>query len=253
MEISQVLAQSGLTDKQSMVYLALLELGTSTVHLIANKAGIKRPTTYLILDELQGKGLVSVVPRAKKALYTAESPEKMIQDLNKKQEMLKRFLPNMLALYNTKKEKPQMQIFEGKEGVLEVYKKVFSSPSVDFFCTISDVMGAFPELPEELKKKALARQIKVRELLTQSPADLVHAKNMPQHEFYENRFVPGGMEFLTDNVFFQDSVAFFSYSPYLFAVVITSKGVVTSLKTIFNMAWQASEKYKNVVKEKPAA
>lgn len=247
MEIVNVLKQVGLDEKEAQVYLALLELGTATVHPISNKAEIKRPTTYLILEQLVKKGLVSVVPRAKKALYTAESPEKIIGDLHKKQEMVKRFMPNLLALYNAKVEKPQIQLFEGKEGVLEVYKKVFASPAVDFFCNISDVMSVFEFMPGELKNMALAKKIKVRELLTQSAEDLIHARKMPQHEFYENRFVPKNMQFLTDNVFFKDSVAFFSYSPYLFAVVITSKGVVTSLKTIFEMAWQSAEKYEKVV------
>lgn len=248
MDINEVLKQIGLNAKEASVYLALLELGTASVHPIANKAGIKRPTTYLILEDLQRKGLVSIVPRVKKVLYTAESPEKLLSDMHKKQELIKRFMPNMLAMYNAKKDKPQIQLFEGHEGVLEVYKKVFSSPSVDFFCTISDVLGSFPELPKELKEKALIKKIKVRELITQSQADIQHAKNMPQHEYYENRFVPKNFEFLTDNVFFQDSVAFFSYEPYMFAVVIKSKGVVTSLKSIFELAWRGSELYKNVIK-----
>jgi len=249
MEISEILVKTGLNNKEAAVYLALLELGTATVYPIATKAGIKRPTAYLILNQLQQKGMVSVVPRATKALYTAESPEKIIQDLLKKQELVKRFMPDMLALYNTKKEKPHIQLFEGKEGVLEVYKKVFASPSADFFCTIGDVLGSFSELPKELKERALMKKIKVRELLTQSSFDIEHARGMPQHEFYENRFVPAGMEFLTDNVFFQDSVVFFSYKPYMFAVVITSRGVVTSLKTIFELAWQGSSEYKKIIPE----
>jgi sugar-specific transcriptional regulator TrmB len=250
MEIINVLKTAGLDEKEALVYLGLLELGTASVQVIASKAGLKRPTTYLILDSLQAKGMVSIVPRAKKALYTAESPEKIIGDLHKKQEMVKRFMPNMLALYNAKVEKPQIQLFEGKEGVLEVYKKVFASPTVDFFCNISDVMGAFSYMPGELKDLALAKKIKVRELLTQGKDDIIHAAKMPQHEYYENRFVPKNMEFLTDNVFFKNSVAFFSYSPYLFAVVITSTGVVTSLKTIFEMAWQSAETYDKVINKK---
>lgn len=250
MELTDVLKLIGLQPKQADVYLALLELGTATVNPIATKAGIKRPTTYLILDDLAKKGLVSVVPREKKVLYTAESPEKIAGDLNKKQEMLKRFMPNFLALYNKKVEKPQIQLFEGKEGVLEVYKKVFASPTVDFFCNISDVMGVFSYMPGELKDLALAKKIKVRELLTQGKDDIIHAAKMPQHEYYENKFVPKNMEFLTDNVFFQNSVAFFSYAPYLFAVVITSTGVVTSLKTIFEMAWQSAETYDKVMNKK---
>ena len=248
MEITDLLQSIGLTDKEASVYLALLELGTATVHPIAMKAGIKRPTTYLVLEQLQQKGMVSVVPRTSKALYTAESPEKILTDLNKKQELVKRFLPNMLAMHNKKTEKPQMQLFEGKEGVLEVYKKVFASPAVDFFCNISDVMGIFQDMPSELNQLALQHKIKVRELLTQDAADLAHARKMPQHEFYENRFVPTNLKFLTDNVFFGDSVAFFSYEPYLFVVVITSKNVTISLRTIFEMAWHSAAQYSEIIK-----
>lgn len=81
MEIVDVLKTAGLDEKEAQVYLGLLELGTASVQLIASKAGLKRPTTYLILDSLQAKGMVSIIPRAKKALYTAESPEKIIGDL----------------------------------------------------------------------------------------------------------------------------------------------------------------------------
>src|ERR1035438_9680580 len=107
MEISEVLNQIGLNVKEASVYLALLELGTATVHPIASKANIKRPTTYLILEDLQRKGMVSVIPREKKVMYTAESPEKLITDLNKKQELVKQFMPNMLALYNAKKDRSE--------------------------------------------------------------------------------------------------------------------------------------------------
>src|SRR3954470_21610564 len=111
MEILDTLKQAGLNEKQAAVYIALLELGTATVHPIASKAQVKRPTTYLILEELQAKGLVSVVPRVKKVLYTAENPEKIISDLGRKQELMKRFMPQLLALYNAKVDKPQVLLF----------------------------------------------------------------------------------------------------------------------------------------------
>lgn len=248
MEISDSLKQSGLNEKQAQVYLALLELGTATVQPIAAKAGIKRPTTYLILDELKMKGLVSVVPRAKKALYAAESPEKLVSDLYKKQEIIKRFMPNLMALYNVKIEKPQVQLYEGEQGMRELYKKVFASQSVDFFCTISDVLGIFPEMPENLRLNALSKKIKVRELLTQDEADIAHARKMDQHEFYQNKFLAKGMKFLTDNVIFGNNIAFFSYHPYLFGVVISSKEICQSMRMIFETAWQAAENYGQVIK-----
>jgi len=253
MEIAEVLNQIGLNEKQASVYLALLELGTATVHPIATKAGIKRPTTYLILDELQKKGLVSVVPRAKKALYTAESPEKLINDLNKKQELVKRFLPNMMALYNAKIDKPAVLLFEGKEAVRGVYEKILAAREVDFFSTISDIISVYPDYPKKLNDKAISGSIKIRELLTRSGADLSYARAMEHGENFQQRFAPGQGEFLTDNCLYDGNVVFFSFQPYIFAVQIKSKGIYQSLRNLFEYAWQAAEPYEKFIgNEKPA-
>lgn len=251
MEISEVLRSIGLTDKETNVYLALLELGTASVQPIASKAGIKRPTTYLILDDLVKKGLVSIVPRSQKALYTAESPEKIISDLSKKQELVKRFLPNMLALYNAKKNKPQVLLFEGKEGVGQVYNKIFNSPEILFFSTIRDVFAMFPDMPKTLMERVETKKTRIRELLTQTPADLEYVTWVKQGEYYQSRFAPkNSPEFLTDSAIFGESVAFFSFKPQVFAVQIDSRDISQSLKVLFNLAWLSAETYEKVVLKK---
>jgi len=245
MEISEVLEQIGLNEKESQVYLALLELGTATVHPIATKANIKRPTTYLILEDLQRKGLVSIIPREKKVMYTAESPEKIIQDLTKKQELVKRFLPNMLALYNAKKDKPQVLMFEGKEGTSKVYDKIFSSPEVLFFSTIREAFHLFPDMPKRLMGLVDDRKIRVREILTQTNADLEYLTWIQQSENYQSHLAPKDFpEFLTDAAIFGNSVAFFSFSPTIFAVQIDNLQISQSLRVLFDLAWQGSEPYK---------
>jgi len=244
MEIIDILHQVGLDAKESSVYLALLELGTATVHPIATKANIKRPTTYLILEQLTRKGLVSVIPREKKMMYTAESPEKIIQDLTKKQELVKRFLPNMMALYNAKKDKPQVLLFEGREGIAQVYDKIFASQEVDFFSTIRDVFKMFPEMPNWLKDRVDKKHTKFREILTQTPDDLRYLTHIEQGEYYQSRLAPKNFhEFLTDSAIFGNNVAFFSFEPQIFAVMISSKQISQSLRVLFELAWMAGEPY----------
>ncbi len=246
MEITEILNQIGLSGKEAQVYLALLELGTATVHPIATKANIKRPTAYLILEDLHRKGLVSVVPREKKTMYTAESPERLIQDLNKKQELMKRFMPNMMALYNSKKDKPQVLLFEGKDGIAQVYDKIFSSPEVSFFATIRDVFSMFPDMPKTLMKRVNAGEMKVRELLTQTKSDLEYLTWIEQGEYYQARLTPKDFpEFLTDSAIFGNNVAFFSFSPTVFAVMITNLQISQSLKVLYDLAWKAAEPYQN--------
>ena len=67
MDLTKDLSQLGLTQNQAKVYLACLQLGVDTVWHIAKFANLKRPTVYLILDDLGQKGLVS---KTKKDLKT---------------------------------------------------------------------------------------------------------------------------------------------------------------------------------------
>lgn len=241
MEIQDILVQLGLSNKESGVYLALLELGTASVYPIATKAGIKRPTAYLILDELQKKGLVSLVPRAGKTLYTAQSPETLLSDLNKKQELVKRFMPNMLALYNAKTDKPQVQLFEGKQAVRALYDKLLTAKNVEFFSTIRDILHMFPDYPALLNRQALSGKVVVRELLTKSEIDVAYANSMQHNKYFMHRFAKGGGEFITDNCLYDGNVVFFSYEPYISAVQITSLGIYKSVRNLFEYAWNAAE------------
>lgn len=244
MEIQQVLEQSGLNEKQANVYLALLELGSGSVQLISRKSGIKRPTTYLILDELEQKGLVSTIPQ-KKALYTAESPQRLLADLSRKQDLISRFLPDLQALHNAKKEKPQVQLFQGKEGVKQVYEKIFQSSSVDFFGTIQEVIKIDPEGLRVFVKKIRELKLPIRELLTNSTEDrkyAIESESVPNHQM---RFLPKDLQFPSDSALFGDSAVFFSFHPQIFAVMITSKEVTQSLRTLFELAWQAAGRQKS--------
>lgn len=244
METLQVLEKVGLNEKEASVYLALLELGTASVLSIAVKAGLKRPTTYLILDDLVARGLVSLVPQSKKALYTAEAPERLISDIRKKEELLKRFLPNLEALHNAKKEKPNVQLFQGKEGVRQVYEKVFEKGEVWFFGTIREVSRLDPQGLKDFLKKTKESRVQVREIITDTLEDREYStKWRGQSDTHHIRFIPTGMNYaVSDSAVFGDSVVFFSFHPQAFAVMITSREISGTLRTLFEMAWQSAVK-----------
>lgn len=248
MELSEVLGKAGLKEKEARVYLALLELGTASVEAISRKAGTKRPTTYLILDDLQSRGMVGVVPQAQKTLYTAESPETLLAETNRKQELLKRFLPNLLALHNARKEKPQVQLFQGIEGVKRIYQQIYEANEVYFFGTIKEVARIYPEGLQEFVKRAKTQGLKIRDLLTRSQADLDYAGRVEKGANYEIRFIRENMDFPSDTALFGDRVVFFSFHPQIFAVVIKSREITQSLKTLYELAWQKGEALQKIEK-----
>lgn len=237
MEILEALSKIGLQEKEAGVYLALLELGTADVGEIAKKSGQKRTTCYTVLENLKRQSLVSQVP-AKVNLYTAEDPNKLVGDLYKKQELLKRFLPNLEALHNTKKEKPQVQLYEGASGVVEVYKKIYAAKEIDFFGNIQKTQKYLPKAMANFVTGSSQNQIKVRDLLDTGSENLEFAEKATQNKNYFIKFVPQGKNFLNDSAIFEGSVVFFSFEPKVFAVLITSKEISHAMKVLFEMAWE---------------
>lgn len=97
-DIIDQLKNLNLTDKEARVYLTLLELGPSTPYKISKRSRLKRPTAYVIAEELVEKGLVIQVTGEKKKLYMARSPEAYFEEAEEKLWNAKQILPELKAL-----------------------------------------------------------------------------------------------------------------------------------------------------------
>lgn len=118
------LIRLGLTEKEAKVYLAALELGSQTAQEIAKKAGVNRATTYVILQALMKKGLVSMFSAGKKTSFAAEAPEhldhllrKQEEDIFERRRDLEKMIPELRALHQRAPGKPLVRFFDGDEGV----------------------------------------------------------------------------------------------------------------------------------------
>jgi len=132
-----------LTDKEARVYLALLELGPSTPYRIAKRARLKRPTAYVIAEELAEKGLVIQVTGEKNKMYMARSPETYFEEAESKLQNAKLVLPELMALQRKTSEKPNILYFEGVDGIKQAYdyrlKEFHGKEIVGFFARTKDI------------------------------------------------------------------------------------------------------------------
>lgn len=97
-EFVRELEQIGLTAKESVVYLALLSLGTGTAYRIAEQCEVKKPTVYVILEDLRKKGLVLKVPHAKKALFVSRDITEYLQEQESRLKSVHAIVPQLHAL-----------------------------------------------------------------------------------------------------------------------------------------------------------
>lgn len=123
----------GLSEKEVAIYLALLTFDKAGIAEISQKAKVKRPTTYVILDSLLNKGLVSESNLGKKTYYIAEPPEKLglfverqIHSLEENKKGLDIIVPQLRNMQRGQGEKPLVQFFDGKEGVLSSNNDTFA-------------------------------------------------------------------------------------------------------------------------------
>lgn len=98
----QELKKLNLTEKEARVYLALLELGPSTPYKIAKRSHLKRPTAYVIAEELVEKGLIIQMTGEKQKMYIARSPESYVDEVEKRVKDAKKIVPELLALQRKK-------------------------------------------------------------------------------------------------------------------------------------------------------
>lgn len=82
--MEEKLKQLGLSEKESSIYLCILENGKITPSAIARKTKISRPTVYSVAKELLNKGFIAD-EHASLGLYLVALPaEQLIKDIEKK-------------------------------------------------------------------------------------------------------------------------------------------------------------------------
>ncbi len=245
--IRNILQGIGLTKEQVEVYLAGLELGEASVQNLAKKANIKRPTTYLILDELKAKGLFSQVLKGKKRYFLAEDPEKLFTSIKQKETQLKQIMPELRSLFNIDTEKPKIRYYEGINGALSVYDDILASISNNSeILSYTGIAGLYKDFPKDFAKNFFNRRVQ-RQISTRIIAiDSEESREWQKHAPYEMRdivLVPEDQSpFFGDTEIYGNKVALISYKENFMAVVIESKEIATMQRFIFELAWKNLKK-----------
>jgi len=242
--INMILPQSvsdllGLTTKQAQAYLGLIELGSATVGDIAKKAGLKRPTTYLALEELNRRGYVQKTSKRGVVAYSAESPARLVDTVGAQLNGLKVLIPTLESMFRQQTGKPSIQFYEGKEAMHALYLKIYHQPKIYFWGTARSVD---PTLHKEFESAIQKNNPTVYDLLEDSPTDRLFRNRIKalKTQNYHIRFLPKGTSFAIDCAIVGSKIFFFSYTPEFVTVVIESRNIAASLLTLYQLAWQAA-------------
>ncbi|MBM5789594.1 TrmB family transcriptional regulator, partial [Candidatus Parcubacteria bacterium] len=247
-ELMNELRHLGLSDKEAAVYLASLELGPAAVQDISHKSKINRATTYVMIESLAARGLLSTFVRGKKRFYAPESPERLLsilrvqqQELEEKRQEFEKALPLLFALYNTEGAKPQIRYLEGVEG-LKTLRQNFEKLEGEFIQILSfddavvsrDLAHGRQSHINNLKNERVPHRILA---VTDHP----DPDKIPEVGVGEWRMIPysefpmhGEITVRSNHVFL------FSYRSSILAVIIVSKEIADVVRSLFNLAWKGA-------------
>ena len=248
MEIQVILKNFGLSEKEIAVYLALVELGPSSVRDISAKSKVNRGTSYDILKSLINLGIVSYYNKESKQYFIAEPHEKLLSAIDQKKEDLdevrghiEQSLPLIKTLFEKQGGKPSVKLYEGAKGIKQILEDVLESTSKSALkeyylyssSTPEDRKNIYADMPD-FSKKRISKKIGVKIISLGQAGELAgldERKQMP---------VSGKDIKSTHEIIYAGKVAHISLDDKEdpVGVVIQNEAIYRTQKFIFEHTWK---------------
>jgi sugar-specific transcriptional regulator TrmB len=260
--LSGILEKIGLNKKESLVYLALLELGSQPASTIGKKAEINRSTTYLVLDSLMKRGLVNQYVRADVKYFTAADPQTIVDGMKQEAKKIDRthrelndLLPEFYALRNPLSIKPKVKFYDGETGVKRAMEDTLTaSESLLSWDAMESWLKSTPNLQKYIIEYAHLRaekhRIPVKVLFMDTPLSRQYilkdypARKKKKDPLLEFKWIPKDIQpFKNEINIYDDKVSIVSLAKNeLFGVIIESHEIAKIHKAMFELAWRAGNK-----------
>lgn len=240
------LSKLDLLQSEIKVYLALLELGSSSAGKIAKESKLNRGSVYKAVQILINRGLVSYVIKSNKKEYKASDPiviKKLIKDKEEELKKLKRQLPSLAELYKKTKKKVETNIYEGINGAKTIWEELLKE------CKENDewlILGA-PKSAEilggyfkDFNKRRAKRKVRMKIIYNKDATELIKIRKkqpLTRVKVMPKEYItPASLEVVNDKTLIV------LYEPQIIVFSINSKEVANSFRQYFNLLWKTAKK-----------
>jgi sugar-specific transcriptional regulator TrmB len=246
MELIKPLEDFGLSEKESKIYLANLELGEASANDLSLKSHLPRTLVYDILERLISLGLISYAIKSNKKYFIAASPKEFLKLLKEKKESIERILPQLEVLQKTKGVKrPRVEVYEGVEGMKSVMNSILRTDVKEFFAYGSsrssyEIMPAFMD---DWHKQRIKKKIIMKVLYNNTEKARAKVKEMPETLINADlKFMPIELESPTATLIYGNIVVLQSWTKEPFAVIIEDERMAENQKRYFRELWKIAKR-----------
>lgn len=248
LDLKKSLEFIGFSEKEVLVYLALLSLGKGTVTRISRKAGINRPTGYHILDSLEAKGLVRISGKEPKQEYVAESPDQIEKLLSKKIESdqsyikeARKIIPELKSMHNVA-DRPKILFYEGKEGLEKVYEDTLTSQeTIRAYANVDEMHKALPHYFPQYYKRRAGKGIHIRAIFPDN--EMGHLRQIEdKKEERTSAIVPADKYYFSPEINIYDNKIMIASWLERLGIIIESREIADAMKKVFELAWAEAKR-----------
>ena len=248
---TKILEEIGLTNSEIKVYLALLELGSTSKGPLVKKAKIASSKIYEVLDKLIEKGLVSHILKNNVKYFKAAPPRRILDYLKEKKEKIssqeyefEKLLPLLEKEKEILKGRIDAEIFSGWKGIETVFGDILNileRGDTDYVFGASK--GDYPEKTRRFFDKYMnltyKKGIKIKVIFNEDSRDYYKQSNAIKKHVtvkYLKQTTPSEINI------YENKVLILLFSKIPIAIMIKGEETANSFKQYFNAMWGIAKK-----------
>ncbi len=246
-DLTKALKSLGLTDNAVSFYLTSYRLGVSTIGKVAEKANMDRSSAYLACKQLQEAGLMEEELSSGVTTILAKAPSAVLSRLRAETrqfraqtENVEAVLPELMAEYAARSQKPVLQFFSGRAGFAQITEDVLedSGKELLLFSNQQEERRVFSDVDHrDFIKARIARNIPIRVLTPDTP-EAHTLQKADARCLRETRIIPDTHAFTSETYIYGNNVAMLSFNREIVGFIVRSADFAASQRWIFNELWE---------------
>ena len=242
MDKVEILEEVGFSKNEAKVYLALLELGSTTVTRISSKSKVNRTNIYDCLTKLIARGLVSYFSEKDTKYFQAADPELLTNILKEKELKLNSILPELKLHNQQAQKKNEAHIFEGIVAIRNMLNHFLDigKPRYAYGAPLQASIMVGDYFLEAYHKRRIAQKLQLKMIYNSDAKERITFLN--SLDYTEARFLLKEYDSPVTTTICGDEVVFFLYSNKPTTIQIRNEQMATAYKKYFDLLWSLARK-----------
>lgn len=239
---TKILEDLGLTGAEIKVFIALLELGSSTAGRVVEKSGLQNAVVHRAFHSLAEKGLITSIQQGKIKTYQTIEPKQLLNFIDEKRSQLEKIIPELEAKQSKETEKPTATLFQGIRGVKELINLMIETNSKEYFAyggpqKANDLLGNHFWANFHLRR--IEKKIDAQLLFHKSLEDW--GSELNKKKLTTVKYTKQDFEALTETIICGDKVGIIIYLDKPYGFLLKEETAADSYRKFFDILWKTAK------------